>query len=83
MRKRHEIANPDSCLNKAREDELMFVLLARDIAAPQIIRAWCNERIRLGKNKEYGDPQIAEARALADLMVEERKRSALNEPARS
>ena len=67
MLKRDELANPDSCLNRAREDELVFVLLARDPAAPETIRAWVKERIRLGKN-ERQDMQIQEALKLAREM---------------
>jgi hypothetical protein len=62
-----EIANPHSCLNKANADELLFILLARDPAAPVAIEAWVAERIRLGKN-EPGDAQIAEALGCAMRM---------------
>ena len=34
---------------------------------PVAIRAWCDERVRIGKNT-YNDPQIAEAMACADEM---------------
>jgi len=57
------LTNPNSCMSKARDDEMTFVLLARDAAAPFAIRAWCVERIRLGKNSGWDDPQIAEAMA--------------------
>jgi hypothetical protein len=73
MLKTEETANPQSCWNKGRHDERMFVLLARDEAAPAAIRAWCAERVRLGKNK-LGDPQIEEAMLCAALMEDERKR---------
>ncbi len=49
MLKRDELADPTSCLNRARDDEMTFVLLGRDAAAPAAIRAWAEERIRLGK----------------------------------
>ena len=42
------------------EREHLFVLLGRDAAAPFAIRAWVQERIRLGKNTPT-DPQITEA----------------------
>lgn len=51
MRKRDEINNPTSCLNKAREDELIFVFLARDEDAPDTIRHWVKRRVKYGKNK--------------------------------
>ena len=67
MIKSHELIDPTSCLNKAREDELLFVLLGRDQAAPAAIYAWIDERVRLGLNMA-DDPQIAEARNLAVCM---------------
>ncbi len=60
MRKRDELSDPTSCLNRARDDEWTFVLLGRDAAAPAAVRAWIEERIRLGKNCR-DDPQIVEA----------------------
>ncbi len=54
----------------AHPEEMTFVLLGRDAAAPFAIRAWANERIRLGKNTAT-DPQILEARACADTMEKE------------
>jgi hypothetical protein len=74
MKKTDELTNPDSCLSRARDDEMTFVLLARDAAAPRAIRAWCDWRVDMGKNK-YSDPQIKEALACADEM--ERQRAAL------
>lgn len=60
MLKHKELADPTSCLNKAKDSEMLFVLLGRDPAAPVAIRAWMHERIRLGKN-EPTDSQIVEA----------------------
>jgi len=60
MIKSEELNNPQSCMNRAREDELTFVLLGRDRAAPAAIRAWCAERVRLGKNA-LNDEQMVEA----------------------
>lgn len=73
MLKRDEATNPDSCWNKGREDERMFVLLARDAAAPVAIRAWVAERIHLEKNTDT-DPQIEGALTDAALMEDERRR---------
>lgn len=67
MIKREELSNPASCMNRAADDEMTFVLLGRDAAAPVAIRAWIMERLRLGKNKA-GDAQITEARECARLM---------------
>jgi hypothetical protein len=63
--KREELSNIDSCLNRARQDERIFVLLERDIAAPGTVRDWCIRRIRAGKNHPE-DAQIMEAWAWAN-----------------
>jgi hypothetical protein len=60
MRKREELTNPASCMSRARDDEMTFVLLGRDRASPAAVRAWIEERIRLGKNQRT-DAQIVEA----------------------
>lgn len=60
MKKHDELTDPRSCMNRARDDEWVFVLLGRDAAAPVAVRAWIAERIRLGKNK-LDDEQITEA----------------------
>lgn len=64
MLKRDEIANSNSCLNRARDDEMLFVLLGRDAAAPVAIRARIAERVRLGKN-QLNDQQIQDAEKCA------------------
>lgn len=67
MRKRNELTNPQSCMSKAREDEMTFVLLGRDIVAPAVIRYWCRLRVIEGKNT-WDDPQIVEALECAATM---------------
>jgi hypothetical protein len=67
MLKRNEFSDPSSCFNKATDDELIFVLLARDAAAPVAIRAWVAERMRLGLNRVL-DKQLAEALDVAQTM---------------
>jgi hypothetical protein len=59
------------CMARALDEEMTFVLLARDVAAPSTIRAWCEERIRRGRNNEY-DHQIIEARICANEMDRQR-----------
>ena len=71
MRKSDELNDSESCFNKARSDERLFILLARDPAAPVAIRAWIAERLRLGKNTP-SDEQIREAFECASLMEFER-----------
>jgi hypothetical protein len=67
MFKKDEVSRPDSCLSKARPEEMIFVLLARDAAAPAAIRAWIEARISLGKNHP-ADNQILEAESCARMM---------------
>jgi len=71
MIKRDELNDTESCFNKANDGERLFVLLARDAAAPVAIRAWIAERIRLGKNAP-DDAQILEAIECIRLMEVER-----------
>ena len=70
MRKFWELTNPHSCMFRAKDQEMTFVLLGRDLAAPVAIRAWIAERIRLGKNQP-DDAQIIEAEACARTMESE------------
>jgi len=43
--KREELANPNSCLNKAADDEPVFVLRANDPVAAKIVRKWADEYV--------------------------------------
>jgi len=74
MKKDLEMSDPKSCLNKAKPDEMLFVLLERDHAAPKTIRTWIRERIKLGLNS-INDPQILEAEACASYMESSRRRA--------
>lgn len=69
MKKCDEIRVSTSCLNRAKNSEMLFVLLGRDCAAPVAIRAWIGERLRTGKNT-VDDPQILEAEGCATYMAE-------------
>ncbi len=71
MRKRDEFTNPKGCMFRAKDNEMTFVLLGRDIAAPFAIRAWIAQRIKIGKNLPT-DPQIIEAEECAKTMEAER-----------
>ena len=71
MRIRDERVRLASCLNKANPDEMIFVLLGRDAAAPYAIREWIKQRIAMGKNKP-GDAQLLDAEACAATMESER-----------
>jgi hypothetical protein len=70
MRKKDELSRTHTCMAHAHPEEMVFVLLGRDVAAPAAIRAWVAERIRLGKNVET-DSQITEALACAETMAKE------------
>jgi hypothetical protein len=59
-------------MNRAKDDEMTFVLLGRDAAAPVAIRAWVTERIRLGKNS-LEDKDSAELK-LAEMLGRKAKR---------
>lgn len=67
MRKRDELTDPLSCMSRAKPNELTFVLLGRDVCAPDTIRHWCRSRCRAGKNV-WGDAQIREAMECARNM---------------
>lgn len=60
--------NDDRCLDKAEDDEPIFVLLGRDLTAPETIIRWVEARLGKGLNK-HDDAQIVEALAHADRMV--------------
>lgn len=64
MRKYDELTNPNSCLNRSACDEPLFVLCARDIDAPTVVREWANIREATGGRSE----KIAEARQCAANM---------------
>ena len=67
MKKIDELDNKQSCLNRAHDQEIVFVLLSRDKCAPTTIRYWCAARLSEKKNK-VTDPEIQEAYKIADQM---------------
>lgn len=71
MKKQQEIDNFDSCLNKADEDEPLFVLRANDELAPDIVREWARMYDRQKRDEGMTDVQMAkheEALNIADAM---------------
>lgn len=78
MKKLQEILKLGSCFNKAKPDEYIFVLLGRDVCAPDTIRFWATERMARGKNA-LNDPQIQEAfevaRAIEEIHAKDRAAS--------
>lgn len=75
MTRREEITDINSCFNRANNDEMLFILMGRDIAAPGTVLSWVLERVRLGKNK-MSDPQILEALAWADKITKQQEAKA-------
>jgi len=70
--------NPGSfdCYANAAPDEPMFILLARDISAPDLVEQWAVERMRaiMLRLKPQSDmPMVDEAEACAKAMREWRK----------
>lgn len=63
--KAKEIADKNSCLNKAAPDEPIFVLRAQDKRAPGLIRIWATE---FAKVRGYNDPKYQDALDIADAM---------------
>lgn len=71
MIKNLELSDPESCLNRALDDEPVFVLLARDKMAPKVIRQWVHERRAHVSGQD--EAQLAEATELAFQMEQWRK----------
>ena len=63
MLKTEELADPNSCINKAANDEPVFVLRAHDPVFSKVVRFWVMERVLIGKNT-IEDPEIIEANEL-------------------
>lgn len=59
------------CYGNAEPDEPMFILLARDPAAPELVEAWANRRLAMindGLKPESDKAMITEARQCAEAM---------------
>ena len=60
------------CFANAEPDEPYFVLLARDLDAPSLVRRWADTRlgaIKLGSKPKSDMPMVQEALDCADAMV--------------
>lgn len=64
MKKRDEINDPKSCLNRAAEDEPVFTLRAQDRCAPAAVRDWAHRARGAGCD----EAKVAEAMELASEM---------------
>lgn len=67
MEKYREQTDENSCWNKAHDDEPIFVLRAKDVAAVDTIRAWIALRIAHGKNT-IDDDKIQDCIKLCERM---------------
>jgi hypothetical protein len=69
MTKKEMVENKDSCLNKAADNEPLFVLRAQDMLAPQFVNAWANslEQYCVQKNKPV-PAKVADAYEIANQM---------------
>ncbi len=65
MRKRDELADPDSCLGRAEDDEPLFILRAKDGLSSTTVRAWADYAAKSGLHERE---KIDEARMCADTM---------------
>ena len=82
MTKFDNLHDPNSCWNKARDDEPVFILLQRDPCAAEAVVAWINARISKGINQQ-ADHKILSAREWAskafDYHEKEKKKKKLLE----
>lgn len=51
MKKLHEIDYPQSTLNKAGDEEELFILRGRDNSSPKIVLQWIIENLQCSDNK--------------------------------
>lgn len=78
MTKQQVIYDPNSCWNKAEENERMFILLGRDESTPFAIEAWIDHRLRTGKNR-MPDRQIQDAiTIMQEIMMEQMEKRRLS-----
>jgi hypothetical protein len=70
--KKIELANPNGCLNRAADDEPIFVLRAHDRDASTVVRVWAlryrQRKVREAAYDERADRKYDEAQALAKQM---------------
>ncbi len=74
MIKSEELSNPNSCLNKAKDDEILFVILDRDLAFAGTILYWIEKRIQLGLNKRDDLKMIETANCVQKVLRKQQER---------
>lgn len=66
MTKKENLENPDSCLNRAADDEPIFVLRAKDVLAPRLVACWCQQAME----QDIYPYKIASALRIAAAMID-------------
>lgn len=62
--RRDEIADPNSCLNRAADDEPIFVLRAKDPLAAKLVEDWAARAIVEGLHEEKPQQAFRYAQAM-------------------
>lgn len=62
--KRDEIADPNSCLNRAAEDEPIFVLRAKDPLAAKMVEDWAARAVLAGLHQDKAQGAFRYAQAI-------------------
>jgi len=62
------IADPHSCLNKAADDEPIFVLRAQDLLAPELIANWARDYMLLRRREEVTNTHMAKYDAAMEVV---------------
>ncbi len=62
---------PVGCLGRCKDDETVFVLVARDKLAPDVVKVWAT----LAESAGVGDDKVAEAREVAAAMQSWQRRN--------
>jgi hypothetical protein len=80
MKKFQERLQSDSCWNKAKDEEYVFVLLERDATMASTIEYWCTMRVDMGLNT-WEDEKIVSAMDLVNYLRGKQSGQARNNPA--
>lgn len=72
MTKLEMISDPNSCLNKAADDEIVFTLRSKDPEAAETIRDWARRRVAHCYD-EADSPKILDALQIADAIDKQRE----------
>lgn len=65
MTKKEAIEDPNSCWNKAHDNDIVFILIQKDPQAPKTIQLWAAMRVLFG-NDDLNAPKITSALDIAD-----------------